>query len=235
MQGKGREIMTELQRRLSAMAEADYRDFSSALVPGVKMLGVRLPALRKLAKEIASGDAIAFLEQDAPSDFFEETMLRGMVIGAMRAPLEARFYWIQDFVPRIDNWSVCDSFCASLRFTLRHKAEVWTFLEPYFTAPEPFAVRFAVVMALDYFLDEESIDRVLSTLRKVSHPHDYVQMAVAWCLATAVAKYPQKTLPLMQMGVWDDAVLRRAISKCCDSRRVPEKTKQQLKRLREKM
>ncbi len=228
-------MMDDLRERLCALAEPDYQKFSLSLVPGAEMLGVRLPALRKLAREIASGGAIAFLEEQAPAVYFEETMLRGMVIGTMRVPLAERLEWTKKFLPQIDNWSVCDSFCASFRVLEEEKSTVWDFLTPYFAAEAPFSVRFAVVMALDHFLDGDFVDRVLAKLQEVQCENYYVQMAVAWCLSVAVAKYPDQTLPLMRSEFWSEAVLRRAISKCCDSRRVPAETKESLKLLREKL
>lgn len=106
-----------IKERLLELAEDGYREFSASLTPGKdNILGVRLPALRKLAKEIAKGDFRQYLKE-AKDDTFEEVMLQGMVIGACKADIEEVLHLTANFIPKIDNWAVCDSFCSSLKIT----------------------------------------------------------------------------------------------------------------------
>ena len=121
----------ELLEYLPAIAEDSYREFSSKLVPGVEnMLGIRLPILRRIAKSLAKWDFRAFLSQSG-NTWFEETMIRGMVIGYARMDLEERLEYVKGFVPDITNWSVCDSFCASLTSVRVDPDRVREFLMPY--------------------------------------------------------------------------------------------------------
>ena len=132
-----------------------YRAFSLKLLPSVSnLIGVRLPLLRKKAKELAKTEIWREFLQKADESWFEEIMLKGFVIGQAEMSDEERLKWIAWFVPKINNWSVCDSFCNSLKFTKKNQAVVWQFLLPYFQKKEPYAVRFAVVMLLNYYLDE---------------------------------------------------------------------------------
>ena len=102
------------------MVEPEYQKFSAALIPNItNVLGVRLPALRKIAKQLASGDWRTYLET-AEDEYFEEVMLQAMVIGHVQADLDELLKAIETFVPKIDNWSVCDSFCAGLKYTKVH-------------------------------------------------------------------------------------------------------------------
>ena len=104
-----------IRNDLLSMGEDSLRDFSSSLIPGVKnMIGIRLPALRKYAKKLASDEGEAALEGE--DIYYEEIMLRGMLIGYIKNDTERRLELIRDFVPMIDNWAVCDSFCPSLKF-----------------------------------------------------------------------------------------------------------------------
>lgn len=51
------DIFMEFRQEIEQLAENDYKKFSASLLPGVdKVLGVRLPQLRKLASRIAAGD-----------------------------------------------------------------------------------------------------------------------------------------------------------------------------------
>ena len=131
-------VMT-FREELTALAEKDYRVFSARLLPpGTPLLGVRLPRLRKLAKKIARSDWRAFLANRPADAVFEETMLRGMVIGCAEAPLPERLGLIAAFLPEIDNWSVCDSFISGLKFIRENREPVWEFLDQYLKSKEEF-------------------------------------------------------------------------------------------------
>ena len=107
---------SNIRKLLESMSEESYRRFSASLLPGVdRILGVRLPAMRRLAKQIAANDWRTYLKT-AQRNSFEEIMLQGMVIGYLDAPADERLQWIANFLPSIDNWSVCDSFCSGLKF-----------------------------------------------------------------------------------------------------------------------
>ena len=108
-----------LLQELESLADPQYKAFHEGLIPGVSMAwGVRLPALRGLAKKLLRGDPVGFLEKTQPGSY-EETLLRGLVIGGLNLPWEGKRPWVEDFLPRIDNWAVCDTFCNSLKPALR--------------------------------------------------------------------------------------------------------------------
>ena len=115
-------IQTSVRERLCAMADEKYREFHSGLVPGKeRIFGVRLPNMRKLAKEFAKEDARSFLKEyqenvDPKKLSYEEQMLEGLVIGYAKLELGERFGYLRSFVPKIDNWGVCDCSCATYKF-----------------------------------------------------------------------------------------------------------------------
>lgn len=110
-------MQEKIRQQLEALADEEYRAFSSGLLPNTEhILGVRLPLLRKISRQIARAKWREYL-QSANEDSFEEIMLQGMVIGCVKCSIEERLSFIQSFIPKINNWSVCDSFCASLKFT----------------------------------------------------------------------------------------------------------------------
>ena len=141
-------VEIDIKAELVRLAEPEYAVFSRRLLPGTEnVLGVRLPLLRRLARRIAKGDWAAYLDT-AGDGSFEEVMLQGMVIGAICAPPQEVLARTAAFVPKIDNWSVCDSFCSGLKLARTHPEPVWEFLQSYFEDPRPFAVRFAVAVLL---------------------------------------------------------------------------------------
>lgn len=214
-----------IKEQLLNLADEEYQKFATALIPTINnVIGVRLPELRKLARTIAKGDWRTFLAQ-AESDYFEEVMLQGMVLGYVKTDIEEILRYVADFIPKIDNWSVCDSFCISLKFTLKNKERVWDFIVPYLLSDEEYEIRFAVVMMLNFFIEEAYINRILSLLDKVSHEGYYAKMAVSWALSICYIKLPEPTMSYLLSNTLDDFTYNKALQKITESYRVGQETK----------
>lgn len=218
-----------LRETLFALAEEEYRQFSAALLPGsAPLLGVRLPKLRRLAKDIVKRDWRRYLDT-AWDDYFEEVMLQGIVIGAAPMELEERLERVTRFVPKISDWSVCDSFCIGLKFTLEHPARVWDFLQPYFQSALEFERRFALVMLIDFYIDEVYIERDLALLGRFCHSGYYARMAAAWALSICYARFPAQTLRCLERGGLDDFTYNKALQKILESRQVGPEEKRRIR------
>lgn len=212
------EQLSEIRKRLGEMAEPTYRDFVARLIPGEsQLLGVRLPALRKLAKELAHSGVWQL--QAASAQSMEEVMLRGMLIGYVRGVETAdRLKALAGFVPHIRNWSVCDSCCATYAFARREREAVWPWLMPYVVAEQEYPARFGVVMLLLHFKQEEEwAQRVAAVLPQVRAIGYYAQMAVAWCACELCLLYPRLAKPLL--GSLCPAVHRLTLRKLRESRK----------------
>lgn len=227
-------MQTEIKEKLRSLADEKYRAFTSQLLPGTdNILGVKLPLLRKLAGEIAGGNWREFINT-ADDEYFEEVMLKGMVIGLVKTDAEERLRFSRDFIPRISNWSVCDSFCAGLKFTAKNKELVWSFLQPYFRSDREFDIRFAVVMGMDYFIDEEHIDEFLSIIDNIRHDGYYVKMAAAWALSVCFVKFPEKTMAYLKNNSLDDFTYNKALQKIIESNRIDSDTKTLIRSMKRK-
>lgn len=221
----------DVRAELARMVEPDYAAFAQKLLPGTDdLLGVRLPNLRRLARRIAKGDAAAYLAA-AGDDTFEERMLQGMVIGYWDAPVDEVLARAASFVPKIDNWSVCDSFCSGLHLARTAPQRVWEFLLPYLHDARPFAVRFAVVMLLMYYIDAAHLPAVLAALAEVRHEDYYVKMAVAWAASMCYAAFPRETRTWLREMPLDEETYRKTIRKICESRQVCGAEKQRLRQM----
>ena len=218
-----------LQARIRSLADPAYQAFQQKLVPDVtNLLGVRVPTLRILARELARGDWRGYLEA-ARHDTYEETMLQGLVLGYAKMEPDELFLRLAAFVPHIDNWAVCDVTCGGLRAVGKCQEQALNFLTPYLDAPREFDVRFGVVMLMDYFIDAAHIDRVLEWLAAVHHEGYYVKMAVAWALSVCFVKFPQQTGVLLKSGRLDEQTLRMAAQKLLDSSRVGADVKEKIR------
>jgi 3-methyladenine DNA glycosylase AlkD len=208
-----------------SLADDEYRKFQSGLIPGINnILGVRLPSLRKLAKELAKGDWQGYISA-AQDDYYEEIMLQGLVIGYAKADIEEILRYVAAFVPKINNWAVCDWCCGSLKITKEHLTRVWDFLQPYLLSQKEYELRFGIVMLLSFYIEDEYIDRVLMLLDSVKHEGYYVKMAVAWALSICFVKYSEKTMTYLKKNTLDDFTYNKTLQKITESFRVDKETK----------
>ncbi|CAI6087605.1 DNA alkylation repair protein [Cohnella sp. JJ-181] len=223
---------TSIRAQLEALAEPGYRKFASSLIPNIdNLMGVRLPALRRIALEAARGDWRVWLAQ-ADGEYFEEIMLQAMVIGYADMAPEERLRHVAAFVPKIDNWSVCDRFCLGLKFARAHQAAVWAFIQPYLRSGHAYEVRFGVVMLLEHFIDDENADGVLKLLDQVSHEDYYVKMAVAWAVSMCYVKFPERTEAYLAACSLDDFTFNKSLQKICESYRVDAAAKVRVRAMR---
>lgn len=225
----------ELIEYLPAIAEDSYREFSSKLVPGVEnMLGIRLPILRRIAKSLAKGDFRAFLSQSG-NTWFEETMIRGMVIGYARMDLAERLEYIRGFVPDITNWSVCDSFCAGLTAVREDPDRVKRFLLPYLDSDREYEARFGAVMLMDHFTSGSDLPWILEKLRRCPARDYYARMGIAWAISACFAHFPERVMGFLESEELDPDTLYKTQRKILESNRVSAAWKQKIRAAKPKV
>ena len=219
----------QLRKKLADAADPEYRRFASALLPGVEgVLGVRLGTLRRLARESASRGRPEFPRTGGLGASFEEKMVEGLSIGYSHFPEADMFRLIAEFVEKIDNWSVCDSFCSTLKF-MRANPAAWDFIKPYFLAKGEFPARFARVCFLLYFIDAEHVDEGLKLCSVLNTRAKYAVAATAWAVAECSAKFPEKALDFLKSS--DSQIKSAAVRKICESLKIPPEYKSALKSL----
>ena len=199
---------------LKKYSEPGYKKFSSSLIPGVEnILGVRLPLLRKIAKEIAKSDWEEFISAGS-EEYMEDTMLSGLVLSYVKEDFDRMLELTADFVPKINNWAVCDCVCNGLKFVNKDKRRAFNFLLPYLASREEYKLRFGVVMLLSHFIEEDFIDEILKILFNL--------------------KFPEKTYPYLKKNKLQDFIHNKAVSKIIESYRVSKEEKEKLRKLRRK-
>lgn len=208
--------------------EEDYQKFSSSLLPNVNnVLGVRIPKLRQYAKTLVKQDYESFL--DHAGKYMEESMLQGMIIGLIKELPEQKLTRIKNFIPKIDNWAVCDTFCSGLKFAKDNQQLVWDFIVPFVSSNEEYEVRFALVMMLNYFVDEEYIEKVLKLIQTVNHEGYYAKMGAAWALSICYIKFPDKTYPYIE-SLQNQEIKIKSVRKICESLRISKEEKARIKK-----
>lgn len=221
---------------LKSYVDDKFKDFTSALIPGSRpILGVRIPVLRQISKEIAKGDWQTFVKE-APEDTYEEVNVKGFVIGYAKADLETLLPYVAEHIEKINDWSLCDSFCSNLKIVGKHREEFLGFLLPYAKIDDEFKQRVVAVMLMDYYLTDDYIDMTLEVLDSLKNEKYYCKMAVAWAIATAWAKQREKTYIYIQDGnnTLDDWTYNKAIQKMLESYRVSDEDKTILRGMKRK-
>ena len=227
----------EIRRKIIELSDEKYKEFHSSLCPNTdNIIGVRVPVLRKFAKELLKEiDWQEYLEK-AWDEYYEEVMLQGMIIGlaSKNKNINEIIKYIDNFVPKIDNWAVCDTFCAGLKITDKNPEYMWRYIQKYIKSEKEFELRFAIVMMLDYYINEEYIDEVIKILDNIKNKEYYVQMAIAWTISVAIVKFEDRTMKYLNNNSLDDFTYNKSIQKIIESYRVNEKTKGKLKKMKRK-
>lgn len=219
--------------RLRALADPDYRAFQCGLMPTVdpaRVLGVRTPDLRRLARELAGGDEAAAFLARLPHETYEENNLHGLLLNGLR-DYGAAVAGLEAFLPFVDNWATCDLLSpkafAPRPAALPGQARRWM------ADDRPYTVRFGVGVLLRWYLDDPWFaPEQLGWAAAVCGEDYYVNMMVAWYFATALAKQYPAALPWLEEGRLPRWVHNKTIQKAVESYRVPPDRKQALRALR---
>ena len=247
------------------LTDARYREGHLRVVnalPERRVMGLHSPEIKQVAKLLsreggevvmpdgtyqncANGTEVIRAFEAVPSEClcYEETVIWGYLINLEKCSLEERLAMLGRYVPVLDNWAVCDSYCAHAKWLARaDKVALWAFLEHWFDSESEFEVRFAVVVAMCYFLNEEWPDKVFERINRLdfgrikskyksvkgkpkvaqqgtvqgAEPY-YVRMGVAWLLATALAKFPDKTRAFARSSNLPADVIKLYIRKARES------------------
>ena len=151
----------QIKKKLFELADSKYKEFHGGLCPGTEnIIGVRVPVLRKYAQQLFKEKDWKHTIEEIDNQYYEEIMLQGMLIGQVKnEDINIILKYVEKYVPKIDNWAICDCFCAGLKITKKYKKEVWNFIQKYLKSDKEFEIRFAIVMILDYYIEEENLQK----------------------------------------------------------------------------
>ncbi len=223
----------KIRKELESLAEKDYQKFSSALIPNVEnVLGVRLPILRKLAQKVYSSQNFEWYLNDSETKYMEEVMLKGMIIGLCNADFETQLKYIKNFIPQINNWAVCDSFCCGLKCAIENQDTIWSFIQPYLKSEKEYEIRFAVVMILNFFVKKKYLLQIFNLLEKIKTDYYYAQMGIAWAISICYREYPKETYEYLRHSKLTTVIFNKTIQKCIESLKTDKKNKEKLRILK---
>lgn len=223
----------KIKEQLFELADEKYKEFHGGLCPGTNnIIGVRVPILRNYAKELVREHQTEELLKKIDNQYYEEIMLQGMVIGLAKEDFKILQRKIEEFVPKIDNWAICDVFCAGLKVTKKHKEEMWNLIQKYLTSDKEFEIRFGVVMILDYYIKEKYLEKDFQIFDAITSQEYYVQMAVAWAISICLIKFYEETIKYLENSNLDKFTYNKALQKAIESYRITDKQKDVLRSMK---
>ena len=221
-----------IRERLEALSDAKNADFVASLAPGVpreKIVGVRFPALRALAKELRGTEEAAAFLKALPHEIFEENNLHAVLLSQMR-DYDALLASLETFLPFVDNWCTCDTLRPAV--VKKHPADFERVIDGCLASDRPYTVRFGIEMLMSFYLDEAFDAGQLDKVAAIRSEHYYVRMMQAWYFATALAKQYESALPILQERRLESWTHNKTIQKALESYRVSGERKAYLKTLK---
>ena len=222
----------QIRQKLFAMQDESYRAFQCRLMPTVppeRVIGVRIPALRALARELAgTPEGEAFLGR-LPHAYYEEDNLHGFLLERIR-DYDAALAGVEAFLPYMDNWATCDT--TSPKVFARHTDRLLEPVRRWIASDKTYPIRYGLGMLMRYYLDEGFRPEYLEWAGSVTSEEYYVRMMVAWFFATALAKQPDAAWPWVAEARLSPWVRAKAVQKALESRRITPQQKQELRALR---
>lgn len=227
-------IVDDIREDLFANQDVKYRDFQSKLTPTIEAntaIGVRTPVLRKLAKYYSKRQDVDEFLADLPHKYFDENQLHAFILSEIK-DFDECIGKLERFLPFVDNWATCDQMSPKC-FKKNHE-KLLPYLNKWIKSDDTYTVRFAIVTFMAHFLDEDFDEGYLKLVSDIKSDEYYINMAIAWYFATALAKQYDKTIPYIENKTLDVWTHNKAIQKSIESYRVTAEHKEYLKSLKVK-
>ena len=218
---------------LLSLQDKKYKEFHSSLVLNSKyeMIGIRVPIMRDIAKNIAKWGNIEDFLKYAENRYYEEVMIQGFVISHIKDESLFNKYF-QTFIKKIDNWAICDSFCSSIKIIRKYEEKYFKNAIKFALNNKEFISRVGLVMILNHFINKKNLDIIFETLNKIKSDKLYINMAETWLLCEMIIKLPKETKDILKKNNLNKFTQNKAISKIHDSYRISEDEKELLNKLK---
>jgi 3-methyladenine DNA glycosylase AlkD len=226
------EIQAKIQAKLFELQDLGYKDFNCKLIPTVDpdtVIGVRTPALRKLAKELSGEPEIGEFLKLLPHDYYEENNLHGFLIEKVK-DYDTVISLLEEFLPYVDNWATCDLM--SPKVFKKHLPELYGEIQRWLKSGQIYTVRFGIEMLMSFYLGDAFRPEILELVTAVQTEEYYVKMMVAWFFATALAKQYDAALPIIQNRRLEKWTHNKTIQKAIESYRISDEQKAYLRSLK---
>ena len=210
---------------LESIREEEYKKFSEKITfTKYEILGIRLPELRSIAKDISKSDYKSFL-QVAGNKYYEEVMIKLLVIANIKEIDELMNYF-NGAINLIDNWALCDTFCNSLKIVGKNKEYFLKVIDNLIKGNKTYKIRVGLILLLCYYVEEKYIELIFKYLDSINSDEYYVNMAMSWLVCEIFIKYESLGLKYLEHNKLNKFTINKSISKIRDSYRVSKEMKE---------
>lgn len=223
--------MTHLQEELFKLQDTAYRDFQSSLMPGIdkeSVIGIRTPVLRTFAKRFSKTEEAAHFIKELPHKYYEENNLHMLLITQIK-DYDKCISEIERFLPYVDNWATCD-FPLPKCFS-SNKEDILVRAREWIATDAAYVKRYGIGVMLRLFLDDDFREEYIQLVASVKSEEYYVNMMIAWYMATALAKQWAAAVPYIQERRLSEWVHRKSVQKAVESYRITSEQKEFLRQL----
>lgn len=198
-----------------------YKEFNDKIINQdvYPTIGIRIPTLRKLALEVAKNDYLGYI--NSKHTYYEEYLIHGLVIGYIKIPFTDKLKLLDKYIPIIHDWASVDIPVSNLKDFKKNLSDGYKYIQKLLKGNN-WSIRFGLILLLDYYINDEYIDKVLDISLNIKNDNYYVMMARAWLLATAYIKYSDKVYKLLKDRLLPKDVHNKTISKICESYRISD-------------
>lgn len=225
--------MEKVKKRLFELQDLKYRDFNAKLIPNIdkeKVIGVRTPAIKAFAKELENDpDKMSFLKE-LPHQYQEENSLHSFLVNSISKDIYVVLQYIEEFLPYIDNWAVCDSM--KPKIFAKYPDIIYPYLVKWTKSNDTYTIRFGVVSLLQFFLDDQFKPEINDLVASIKSDEYYVNMAIAWYFSFALIKQCDTTIKLIESRRLSKWIQNKSIQKAIESYRVSDEKKEYLRSLK---
>lgn len=218
---------------LYSKQDIKYQTFHSKLIKDKKIIGIKTPILKDIAKYISENDYKKIINY-MKHELYEENIIHGLIIGYLKVPFKDILEELDMFMPYNTNWAINDITCANLKIFKKHQEEGYKYILNLIDSKKDWYIRFGLVLLLDHYINDKYIDNILCIADNIKSNEYYVKMANAWLLSICYIKYPNKTLSYLKKCDLDNFTFNKTIDKITDSYRVEKSIKEELKKLKRK-
>lgn len=223
-----------IQQKLFEFKDENYAAFQAKLIPTVdpeSVIGVRVPVLRKFARQCIREAGYEEFLRELPHTYYDENMLHGLILSEIK-DYERCVSLVDEFLPYVDNWAVCDIM--SPKIFKKNKDKLLDKIDEWYRSKHTYTCRFGLEMLMTHFLDEDFQPEYLELAAKIRSEEYYVNMMIAWFLATALAKQWDAAISYIQEHRLDPWVHNKTIQKAVESYRITDEQKHYLRTLKER-
>ena len=218
-------MTNEILDKLKSLSDDSYKAFNNKIIPTKQItLGVRLPMLRAIAKDIVKDNQIEFINSDK-QNIYEMIMLEGLVLSYMKQPFKELLPMIESYLKKVDNWAQIDSVVLGFKDIKKEKDYVLDIVKIWIKSEDEFVVRTALIILLSYYIQKENLNMIFELSQSVKHKGYYVYMGNAWLISVCMAKFPIQTKDFFRNNSLDIKTHNKAIQKSRDSYRVLKEDK----------